>query len=684
MRIPTYTATANPREQAPDPSRPLRVASAEKGAVKSLDSLVQSAQETHDKYVADRETAAVTAQAREFELGHEGQLFYKASDIPENVNVRRYDIKKDADGNDIEVERVNVPSHEVYPKMYAAKIQGLIDSGTENVPHRHKADWKAQMQEHANSQVQAMLLDSERQQQEEIRADQTAQYKESLLRGDYSTAMFQANTFNGSDAERSGMVKVAHKEREIGDYNVVMSEDDIDGMVSSLGYLKAEEYPEAGNLEPPERMAMIRAIESRLALLKNRKGGSRSADYAKLKNEAKWAMDALEEGRVLDPRKLATLGYSIKTAYSSDVSQMKNTNARWDYTLKHLPEMNSFSSMGPASRENYLNSINTDTGSGVHKYNLFRKMDDNINKRIADGDSLGLATDIGLVNHVPLDPNNIEESLQQRLEQSAVVKEIYGHGDMLYKNEVDQINNTLNDSTVQDQMEFISTIQGSLNEYSPEFWSQLGDKTLDAHASAGLLASQDRQQAGQSLLRGKEYRKNNPEMMPKKIDMTEATIERIGATYMASGTENKRAMDGIANIYADLVARQGDFSGELDEDLMDTAVEMYSGGIVSFGSSQFAMPKGFTEDSTEEHIRYLSPDYWRQIGVQGYQGQESQISSDIRRGDISLQQISLNEFLLYSNVTNAPLNTTTGGNLIFKFDHNNPMQAPKKLDRRGR
>jgi len=641
----------------------------------------------HDKAATDRETAKLLAEKRDFTNKHAGKDFYNASEIPEDVDVRRTETVVGDDGVEYEEERTNIPSYEVYPQMFARHMDTALASKSANVPPRMRRQWASPHGELLEKEKQKQTVAAAKAQTAEIRTEQEAAYNESLLQRDWNTAMFQAKSFNGSDSEREAKVNVVRKLEETSSYYDSMSEEDVPRMKSQLAYLKADgEYK--GRMNEQERRTMVYALEARLGQA-SAKGRGRNAAYdVKLEKDGKRTIEAWKEGKSLDPRETQRLGWRIYENHKADLSNKGKAKLWSDYQemQKQSPQTNEFMRMPLTEQQAYMDSLESDTGTDEWTKDVYRNLHANSQKMLTE-DTVSYMRNLKIADVEDLDFSNpmaLSSSIQKRVIIHDQALATWGESaGLLTKAESRQMSEAMDKMTSQEKVAFIGMQYKTLGDDAVYLWQQMGDDGVDASASAGLLASEGRLYSGQLLLEGREFSKNNPTAVPKRADYAPFLVDGLKDVYTASPVESKRAAIGVMNIYAALSQKEGDLTGEFDEERLETAIEHYTGGVAEVGSSNISTPKGFSTDQIDSHIKYLDKEFWESSGgLQGYDGQYERVSPDIRKGDIKLQQIGSNEFLLFSRPTGQYLNKPNGDNFVFSFDRSQPMNMPVSGTRR--
>jgi len=263
-------------------------------------------------------------------------------------------------------------------------------------------------------------------------------------------------------------------------------------------------------------------------------------------------------------------------------------------------------------------------------------------KKALEDRPMEFATEIGLIE--PLSPLDLSEDgidvfLKKRQEQAEIIKGNYKLGGVspLTSTETDFLVNTMTQGTASQSLGVLEAINDNLSpSESNAVYSQMSKKGASQFAVAGTMAQQTRYTVAENILKGRQLRIEDSNILPGKADVDMAVNSSFDVVYSNNVTMRNAMSESVKSVYATLAQQDGDFSGVMNQDRWDDAVNMVTGGIItydavglSFNSSadnsviEAPYPNATASDF-KDMLMDLTPDRVREMGgVMGFNDDES-------------------------------------------------------------
>lgn len=683
MKLPGIPRGAiNPTLPKPDlaaPGRQFQQTSQQIGVLgQQVNEAATKAFETQQRFEQEDATAQFANYMRNLEQQMAGKQFYSVDEIPEGVDVRRFEQVINQDGTITEEPRERIPSYEVNAALFEHQSQSAIQtiSGNMSMPATRN-NWAKAMQNRSAEATQRIILDSVERQQTEMREMYSNNIVDAMDNRNYDVARGLAMSDVFSEAESNRLVGDIRNRQERDTYDEVLATDDLDGMRRHLSVLQADDYNL--DLNESERLIYVNKLKAGIAALQDNSNVDFDINLKRLQRDIDRTVNSIESGNIIDNEFLVDLAERTDAAYGLEPNRMVLHRDRLAEIITHMPELSAFTRANDVERAQHLGNMRRQPqdAASSHKLSIFEASDRNVANRISD-DVLSLGADVGLVDLAPMpglqDPEEFMEWLSHRQRSYDTLTARYGSGAHLTKQERDMWSAGIRDMTNEQRLDVMGMVSESLGTDAPLFWQQLTD-TDGTYSVAGTVYAQGDVAAARSILNGQEFMQSGNYVKPSTVDMNMAQNEHIAGAY-GLNAERKAILDSVNAVYADLAKRDGDYDASIfNERRYRDAVNIVTGGLITIGGSKVVPPeRGMDKRTFDSYIRDVHTEWWReQGGVQGYENHYATLRDDIRRGQVKLVGVGQNEYFLYSEVSGIEtflLNKETQEPFVFRYDEN--------------
>jgi hypothetical protein len=184
--------------------------------------------------------------------------------------------------------------------------------------------------------------------------------------------------------------------------------------------------------------------------------------------------------------------------------------------------------------------------------------------------------------------------------------------------EFDRISSMYNQGTSAAKVALIERIARTQGKRAVDVFEHFNEKGAFQMSAAGAMSMENRQDISFMLVQGMEIRKNEPELAPDSL-FSLSMNEALGSSYERGTPTRKTAEKAIMAIYASLASRPGSgvSEGVLDEDTFEQAVNLFTGGLVTFRGETMPVPeRGRTQDDFDNWYGGLKPSDFQ--GIAGH------------------------------------------------------------------
>lgn len=265
-------------------------------------------------------------------------------------------------------------------------------------------------------------------------------------------------------------------------------------------------------------------------------------------------------------------------------------------------------------------------------------------------DPLGYAIKQENVEQVPFDVENPIQSMIAMKEQADIASEFYGVDmPLLTKDQVTQLDRAWPTMSEPSQLGFITGLAAMGDEAIPTLES-ISKNNGGMLAGLGGMAIQGHDVS--NALYGQKLIQDNSAVIPDKKDMlTLITNDKQFSAAFSSNPTHLNAMNDI--VMANYAGLTKGVIGDLDEDLLDQAIDMSTNGILNMENDRdktYVVEAPFpdmTEDEMKAGINSLQPTQIDQLGGVAGMSEEAALEAFLDRG--SLQSIGNGRYQVIMN-----------------------------------
>ena len=665
---------------------PLREAAAVGEALGASVSLVQ---EVGGRYLERKyeneiqeNNLSLSEEMGKFEAAHRDKETYKASEIPDDIEIRREDIIVDDNGNEIEIERTDIPKHEVYPQLFKKYADAQISAISQRFSGENvKNAWLQKQKMTAETQYQQITLKALDTQKIVLRNMSKQRIEEAMIKGKYDLARNFATKFRGTPDEIQELHKLINYREETDSYDTLLMHETpenlpfVQDMISFLG--DDERYN--GELNVPERLAYqlkFRQAESRILSAEQQ---SQDLQDKITKKRADAMIEALDNVLQIDVDEFNEVFFELQSKDPIRAMKMIEAMSFWD-------EAHKIGTMPPPVRDAYISQMeqvdqSPEAALMIHK---LRSYSDKLMSRAkADGQTYG--RDMGLYKLTPrpmgqdVKQGDYGAWLIERNNNDEKVRNITGSSTGLLTQaelpaEIDQIEQM----GIQKQMERFGEVS-LLGADAYKYYEQLKlTNQANAFSLAGMLYADGDRLASRAVLKGAEIRKNEPDLLgPVKQELIPMIKEEMGNVYGGNATHRRVTVDGVLNAYAYLKNRNsmvsGKYDSDIDSDLVEDAIQLVTGGLLEYNDSMIEPPvRGMRQRDFEAWLNNLHPTYIQSLG-RADRYPASSLLNHVRSGKVKLINVGKGEYALYDHAKHAVIkDRNTSGAFILKYDGQAP------------
>lgn len=413
------------------------------------------------------------------------------------------------------------------------------------------------------------------------------------------------------DAEKVAKAKTAFMETSesnllLGRFEKTLKEDGIEAAENALA--NARKFTDS-DISPETRDKLVSSMETRLSkarTARNRELTRKKAESAAIEKRMKSSVDsaiyALDRGYI--PEDLEMLSSLVE---GTDLA------VKLEKASRFAEKANEFSLLGPAEQEAVLTALMSKedlSGTDVELLERYKKVNKHMESMLKDN-PLQLAVEQGVLTGLPpIDLNN-PETLKQRM---LAVQTAESHYDRdfspLTKAEVAQMSAAMEKFDADQKLAVLGVVVATTGDNSMEIMEQLDKSNHTILAMAGSLMAEGQADVARLAILGNEQIQLNKGILPKDADTAMPINEYLGTAFIANPRHQSAIIRATKSVYAALAADAGILDGTLDPDLLDSALEAVTGGVImrdnpgwGTGDSYIPAPeRGVSEDQFEDWI----------------------------------------------------------------------------------
>ena len=413
----------------------------------------------------------------------------------------------------------------------------------------------------------------------------------------------------------------------LGQFDKTLRNQGIEGAEKALDNLRRVTK---SDLSPEARDKLVSTMETRLTRARateNRKQARLNAEQAAIekqhKGAVKSAIHALDRGYI--PENLEQL---------TEIVEGTGLEAELKKASQFAEAANKFSLLDPATQEATLKKLKEDksrSGEEVELIERYQKVHNHTTKMLKEN-PLQLAVEQGVVTGLPpIDLNN-PETLRQRMMAVQTAEAHYRQNiSPLTKREAAQMSDAMTKMGADQKLAVLGAVVSATGDNSLEIMGQLDKNNQTLLAMAGSLMAEGQPEVARLAILGSEQILHNKGILPKDADLMPEVNSYLGTAFIANPRYQAAVVRTVKSVYAAMAADAGIIDGALDADLLNTALEAVTGGVImrdnpgwGTGDSYVVAPAhGVDEDQFEEWIDELTiADIEAMGGIMALEGDE--------------------------------------------------------------
>lgn len=672
-RLPAYDIFAPVREAA-------AISGAAAEIEKSAKGIWQIYDERRTKAQVDENNLEFQLEMNKFTRYHADKEYYSADELPADIEVRKMDTVVDEYGNVTEVTRDRIPAYEVYPQLYKKKVDALINGLTPNISNqRARRTWRQDKIATADNMLTDVTLSSVKKQREQIAEREKLNFEEALAAKNYNLARelnAQSSAPEWLKQQRRDRINIV---QETDSYDMFMARDNVEAMVASIEFLKADDdvyYQNGGVLDQADRLTYINAMEREIATIGSANQAAADAHEKLIVDEIKRTTTQLNNNKFISPDRITYLRSQLNPLDYPKVAR------NFALAVASQPKRAAFSRLNIAQREKYLKQHKRimSTTFEAEEYDRMLKHHEYLeNLQYTDTMRLGIETGtIRPEEFVPLDFRNLSESLESRIPLLERLVNKYGYvSGILTEGEANELAGRINDApTTPAKMAIAAEIRNGLGDRAGVVFEQLRKGGLTGtFVSAAQAASDGYLGDAQILYEGDALLKADPSIIKNvKTELTDYWIDNIGMAYADDFERREDAKDAFYAAYA-RIAEPGEF--RVDKAKAERAMNIATGGIIHYNNNWIEPPsRYFGEAKWENYVENLHYTGLAEMG-EPMGMTTKQLKTAIDNGRVQFLSVGKNKYRLVLN--GQPIKDSTGN--LFTFYHDPDLMTKQTWDK---
>jgi len=296
-------------------------------------------------------------------------------------------------------------------------------------------------------------------------------------------------------------------------------------------------------------------------------------------------------------------------------------------SLVHAAATNEFLHLSPLEQEQQINKIKEKKVLSKTQIALLERQEKihEHTKTELKNDGLSLAVEQGFINITPIDFQDLS-SIQNRIRSTQRAEAQYKQDiSPLTDTETTQLAESLNVMSADEKIGLLNAVVGGFGDYSHEVLKNLDKKNYNLYAYAGNLINDGAPDVARLAILGNEQMQLNKGILPADTDLMPEIRDYIGTVFISNPKHQASVIETTKAVYAAMAANQGEISGVLNTDILNSALEKVTGGILDIeinGSGIFvddtfkiqAPARGVTKTMFEKYIKELRPGDIEEMG----------------------------------------------------------------------
>lgn len=625
-----------------------------------------------DQQVRDGGTKMYTSIS-DFKMKNAGKQTYTAEELPTSIIPEGLATVTDTDdmGNNIEVPNEKIPAHLVYASLLKYNMDSWVESAASGIlDPKAQADFTYA----ANLQVQKnhtqAVINSKNQQVKYQRNADLAKYGELIATKNYDAAESLVQTSQSFTAkEQQKMLHDTKKKAEYNHLDAVVNSERIDDINATRKKLLDPEY--SGPLTETEQRVQAGIMTSAISRLKAGKDSSNREVAQNVRAQYETVSKSLRAGHPVDPSVINDVVTGLGTQGETFEISMMDRNMK----ISKLASEQAW--MGPVERKQTIMELQDIAEPSVENIDIFSALKDadKTNTALQNKDMVAYQRDVLKRKLPPIDfmePGWIEKAAGRVPIMNDVFKQTHIFNGFLDHNaEMAQLTDTLEQQSYEDKAKMLPQINAAFGEYAPQFYDQLIAANVDtSFAVAGQISSKNGYLSGKAVMMGHDIRKEDPQLISEnQMKVDEFMRERLLGAYPNNPKQMGAMKTAFLNTYAYLSNNAGDDRYDWKEDRAQAALQMVTGGTVSYQGMLFPSPEpGFDDNDMSDWVNTRDPSI---LLSQGYKGKTSyrEVWRQVQTGALQLYPRGEGKWILREQGSGYPIkNKGSESPFILNFD----------------
>jgi hypothetical protein len=572
--------------------------------------------------------------------------------------------------------RETIPSHEVKPQLYEQEYRRVMEEeGAKIYASKYQDQYFRSAGDDLYIKRAAYTVTASKEQRTQQNAQIKTDIDELLIDREYDLALERVNELRVPDSERKDLVGKINSDREFASYVDIVNFKQVNEAKEALKILTSED---SKNMDEILQYRAINLLESFLA----EDNTAKSLEKAHIK----WLLNRIEknatQGGAVDYNEfIETMEYAQAIGVEPRFMTETNTAVTANAKSKLIANKPAAEQMALMQAEE-LASKTTEGGiaSAFHRSittgNIAHMKKDpigyynSVNGGIKPIDFVGLA-------HIE---QATGKAMALRKQQHDVIYERLGETRGYLSedfNEPEVLADLLLNAKPDEIMAFALEMEMALGRDAVNLYDQLRvtRKELGSLTVVGQLSAIGQKSAAAQVLRGHEFRKENPEAIQ---DLMQAFLpeihEQINQVYRGNPRYLNTIKNAVLDVYVDKANQQGLLIGDdLDDDTLEAAVATVTGGILEHNDNLIEPPYyGAPQAIMDDWLENLSPLYIDEMGG-AYHYSSKQVTAKINDDEFTLESFGGMGKYVVRTGKGKYLATKAGGRFILEFDHLAPV-----------
>lgn len=431
-----------------------------------------------------------------------------------------------------------------------------------------------------------------------------------------SLANLDSGSFTPEQVERirNGLFEQGLGQRVKGEAERAYSSDGLRGLV---GYKDDIEQSKDLFQNPDQKDSALNHVnnligreEARIKQIQAQQKARLSATKKNVAGKVNSLVDVMELGYDIDQEVLNEFDSAVTTL------DMPESRSKMDSAFRGQQ----FARLPPAERQQLLNSL---IERAPQEYSFYKNIDSKV-AGLEKEDPLLHYSRQGKVEIQGIDLND-PQSIQSRADSVNELTELTGiKSPLLTKQEQTAIIKTFNTLPADQKTSLVGNLVAGLGDDAAITLNDIAKKNGPSMALAGQLFMDGAPAVAESIFMGQDVMLNMKEIMPKSADFALEVDTALGAAYSDNPLQRKTVVEAAKAVYADMARTEGDLSGIMDSDRMQTALDQVTGGLIDYESGSWSISgqssrieppqRGMTTDQFSDWIDDISVDDIENMG----------------------------------------------------------------------